>query len=143
MGSDKPLVEEVMSAVVGGDIFTLSEDFDTSFARKIAGNQSTTVLIIQGTNNLGKGFIFRISPYKGLGNYNLGPASTSDHLATWIDDAKDLSHFTTGFEGTSGQFVVAEDLEDRIGGTFEFNAKSSETSPIKKIESGVFKINLQ
>lgn len=143
IGSDKPVVEEVMSALVAGDIFTLSEDFDTSFGRKIASNQSTTILVIQATNNLGQGFIFRISPYEGLGTYIFGPASGTDHLATWIDDAKDLSYFTTGFEDTLGQFVVTEDLEDRIGGTFEFNAKSSETSPVKKIETGVFKISLQ
>lgn len=143
VGSDEPAGVETMSALIDGDLFSLSDDFDTAFGRKIPITRVNTVLTIQGTNNLGKGFIFKIAPYGGIGTYDLGPASLTDHLATWINDAEDTTHFTTGFEGTSGQFIVTEDSGGRIGGTFNFTAKSSNNSPTKKINSGLFKINLQ
>ncbi len=142
-GNEEPDGVEEMSAGVEGELFTLSEDFDTAFGRKIPITRVKTDLTIQGTNNIGKGFVFKISPYEGTGTYLLGPASKTEHLATWINDSKDLSHYTTGFEGTMGKIVVTEDLGNKLVGTFEFTAKSSETSQIKRITFGTFKINLQ
>lgn len=142
-GSEEPVGEEEMSASIGSEVFANSDDFDTVFGRKIPITRIKTILTIQGTNNLGKGFIFKISPYEGKGTYNFGPLSSTEHLATWINDAKDTSHFTTAFGGTTGKLVVSEDTGKMLKGTFEFTAKSSETSPVKKISFGTFKVNLQ
>jgi hypothetical protein len=131
--SEEPILEEKITAIVSEEEFSTSKDFDTVFGRKMPITKVVTTLIIQGTNNLGQGFIFRITPYNGVGVYEF---DTKDKLATWINDASDEKHYTTEFAGTSGRMVISKDSKNSIEGTFEFSAKNEESSDLIEIING-------
>jgi hypothetical protein len=131
--SEEPIIEEKITAIVSDKEFSTSIDFDTVFGRKVPITKVVTTLVIQGTNNLGQGFMFRITPYNGVGVYEF---DAKDKLATWINDANDERHYTTEFAGTSGKLVISKDSENIIEGTFEFSAKNKESSELIKIING-------
>jgi hypothetical protein len=132
-GKEDPAIEEKITAFVSEEEFSTSKDFDTVFGRKVPITKVVTTLIIQGTNNLGQGFIFRITPYNGVGVYEF---DAKEKLATWINDANDEKHYTTEFAGTSGRLVISKDSENIIEGTFEFSAKNEESSDLIEIING-------
>lgn len=132
-GKEDPAIEEKITAVVSEEEFSTSKDFDTVFGRKVPITKVVTTLIIQGTNNLGQGFIFRITPYNGVGVYEF---DAKDKMATWIKDANDEKHYTTEFAGTAGRLVISKDSENIIEGTFEFSAKNEESSDLVEIING-------
>lgn len=140
-GDERPTGNEEISASVSGvGAFTSSKDFDTVFGTKVV--TTATILQIQGTDNSGRGFVLRISTYDGPGTYEMGVDSTGN-LAIWINGPTAGDQYSTGFEGTSGSIVVAEEAEGVVDGSFAFTGKLSDTSAAKTITNGKFKVNLQ
>jgi len=138
---ENPSVDEEITASVSGiGTFTSSKDFDTVYGTKIIGDTATT-LIIQGTDNSGKGFLFRISEYSGPATYELGFNKVD--LASWINGLTAADQFSTVHQGSSGRIVVSEDNKEVVEGTFEFVGKMSNTSSSITVTNGKFKVNLQ
>ncbi len=133
--------EEISASVSGVGTFTSSKDFDTVFGTKLVTG-TAIILSIQGTDNVGKGILLRITSYDGPGTYELGVA-TSENLATWINGPTAGDQYSSLFQGTSGSIVVFKEEDGVIEGTFGFTAKLSDTSAAKTITNGKFKVNLR
>jgi Family of unknown function (DUF6252) len=133
--------EEISASVSGVGSFTSSKDFDTVFGTKVV-TEIATSLNIQGTDNSGKGFLLRISPYDGPGTYELGVAD-NENLAIWINGPTPGDQYSTAFQGSSGSIVVSADAEGIVEGTFGFTGKLNDTSAAKTITNGKFKVNFQ
>lgn len=133
--------EEISASVSGVGSFTSSKDFDTVFGTKVV-TETATALNIQGTDNSGKGFLLRISPYDGPGTYELGVVD-NENLAIWINGPTTGDQYSSAFQGSSGSIVVSADAGGIVEGTFGFTGKLSDTSGAKTITNGKFKVNLQ
>ncbi len=133
--------EEFSANVAGVGTITASKDFDTVSGTKISAG-GTSVLVLQGTDNSGKGFVLRITAYNGTGTYDLGFTNIA-HTATYIGGISLGEQYSTSYQGTSGKIVVAADDDKRIEGTFEFVGKVNNTSGSVTVTDGVFKVNLQ
>ena len=133
--------EELTADVAGVGAFSASRDFDTIAGTKISAG-GTNVVVVQGTDNSGKGFQLRISTYTGPGTYNLGPVNIAN-TATWIGGTAVGQQYSTAYQGTSGKITVTSEDGKRIEGTFEFVGKINNTSAPVTVTNGKFKANFQ
>jgi hypothetical protein len=140
-GEETPLVKEEISASVSGEApFVSSKEFDTVFGTKVILGKTTT-LILQGTDASGRGFLLRVSPYEGPKTYEFG-MDPANNLAVWINRIKPKESYSTDFKDTSGNLVVTLDENRVLEGTFGFKGKLSDTSAVKTVTNGKFKVNL-
>lgn len=133
--------EEFSANVAGVGTIAASKDFDTVSGTKIAAGGSN-VLVLQGTDNSGKGFMLRLNTYNGAGSYSLGFGNIANS-ATYIGGTALGEQYSTAFQGTSGNITVTADDGKTIEGTFEFVGKVNNTSTSVSVSDGVFKVNLQ
>ena len=133
--------EEFVADVAGVGKISASKDFDTISGTKIAAGGSNTV-VLQGTDNSGKGFMLRLSTYNGTGTYDLGFSNIAN-TATYIGGTAAGQQYSTSYQGTSGKIVVSSDDGKRLEGTFEFVGKLNNTSTSVTVTNGTFKVNLQ
>lgn len=133
--------EELTANVAGVGAFSASKDFDTIAGTKISAGGSN-VVVVQGTDNSGKGFQLRITTYNGPGTYDLGPVNIAN-TATWIGGTAIGQQYSTAYQGTSGKITVTSDDSKRIEGTFEFVGKANNTSSTVAVTNGKFKANFQ
>lgn len=131
--------EELTAEVAGLGSFTASRDFDTIAATKVAAG-SANVVVVQGTDNSGRGFQLRITTYTGPGTYNLGPLIIAN-TATWIGGVSLGQQYSTAYSGTSGKITISAEDGKRIEGTFEFVGKINNTSASVTVTNGKFKAN--
>jgi hypothetical protein len=133
--------EEFTGEVAGVGTISASKDFDTVSGTKIAAG-GTTVVVLQGTDNSGKGFMLRFTTYNGPGTYDLGFANIAN-TATYIGGTGLGEQYSTAYQGTSGQIIVTSDDGKRIEGTFEFVGKVNNTSSAMTVTNGKFKVDIQ
>ena len=133
--------EEFVAEVAGVGTVSASKDFDTISGTKIGTSGSNTV-VLQGTDNSGKGFMLRLSTYNGTGTYDLGFSNIAN-TATYIGGTAAGQQYSTSYQGTSGKIVVSSDDGKRLEGTFEFVGKLNNTSAAVTVTNGTFKVNLQ
>ena len=100
------------------------------------------MVVVQGTDNTGKGFQLRISTYTGPGTYDLGPVNIAN-TATWIGGTAVGQQYSTAYLGTSGKITVTSEDGKRVEGTFEFVGKVNNTSTTVTVTNGKFKANFQ
>lgn len=141
-GQDVSGGNEVFTGDVAGvGTIAASKDYDTVSGTKVAAGGST-IVILQGTDNSGKGFMIRLSTYNGPGEYTLGFTNIANS-ATYIGGTAMGEQYSTAFQGTSGKITVDSDDDKRIEGTFEFVGKVNNTSSAMTVTNGSFKVNLQ
>lgn len=133
--------EEFTGEVAGVGTISASKDFDTVSGTKITAG-GATIVVLQGTDNSGKGFMLRFSTYNGPGTYNLGFTNIAN-TATFIGGTAMGEQYSTSYQGTSGKITVTADESNRIEGTFEFVGKVNNTSATRTVTNGSFKVNLQ
>lgn len=106
-----------------------------------------SVLILQGTDSNGKGFVMTINGYDGIGTYKLTDdnvfitaiyieANTSNPAATqsWLAPYQN--------SGEIGEIKVSEETDDNIKGIFSFKAKNVNGTE-KSISEGSFNLSKQ
>lgn len=141
-GQDVSGAEEVFSGNVAGvGTIAASKDFDTVSGTKIAAG-GANVLVLQGTDNTGKGFMLRLTTYNGTGTYDLGFTNIANS-ATYIGGTAMGEQYSTAYQGTSGKIIVTADDGKRVEGTFEFVGKVNNASTAVTVTNGEFKVNLQ
>jgi len=133
--------EEFAADVAGVGTISASKDFDTVSGTKISV-AGTNVVVLQGTDNSGKGFMLRLSTYNGTGTYDLGFTNIAN-TATYIGGTSMGEQYSTAFQGTSGKITVSSDDGKRLEGSFEFVGKVNNTSSSVNVTNGKFKVNLQ
>jgi hypothetical protein len=133
--------EEFSGDVAGVGAITASKDFDTISGTKVSA-AGASILMMQGTDNSGKGFMLRISTYNGTGTYDLGFTNIAN-TATFIEGIAVGQQYSTAYQGTSGKITITADDGKRIEGTFEFVGKINNTSASRTVTNGKFKVNLQ
>ncbi len=133
--------EEFSGEVAGVGSISASKDFDTISGTKITA-AGTSIVMMQGTDNSGKGFMLRISTYNGTGTYDLGFTNIAN-TATFIEGTAVGQQYSTAFQGTSGKITVTVDDGKRLEGTFDFVGKVNNTSASRTVTNGKFKVNLQ
>lgn len=133
--------EEFSGEVAGVGSISASKDFDTISGTKITA-AGTSIVMMQGTDNSGKGFMLRISSYNGTGTYDLGFTNIAN-TATFIEGISAGQQYSTAYQGTSGKITVTVDDGKRLEGTFEFVGKVNNTSAARTVTNGKFKVNLQ
>ena len=133
--------EEFTAEVAGVGTVSASKDFDTISGTKISA-AGTNTIVLQGTDNSGKGFMLRLSTYNGTGTYDLGFTNIAN-TATYIAGTSAGQQYSTSYQGTSGKITVSSDDGKRIEGTFEFVGKVNNTSSAVTVSNGKFKVNLQ
>ena len=133
--------EEFSAEVAGVGTITASKDFDTVSGTKISAG-GTNVVVLQGTDNSGKGFMIRFTTYNGPGTYDLGFTNIAN-TATYIGGTALGEQYSTSYQGTSGKIIVTADDGKRVEGTFEFVGKVNNTSSSMTVTNGKFKVNLQ
>jgi hypothetical protein len=133
--------EEFVGEVAGVGTISASKDFDTVSGTKVSAAGANLVMM-QGTDNSGKGFMLRISTYNGPGTYELGFANIAN-TATFIEGISVGQQYSTAFQGTSGKIIITADDGKRLEGTFEFVGKINTTSVTRTVTNGKFKVNLQ
>lgn len=133
--------EEFSGEVAGVGSISASKDFDTITGTKISA-AGAQILMMQGTDNSGKGFMLRISTYTGTGSYDLGFTNIAN-TATFIEGISAGQQYSTAYQGTSGKITVTSDDGKRLEGTFEFVGKVNNTSATRTVSNGKFKVNLQ
>lgn len=133
--------EEFVGDVAGVGTISNSKDFDTVSGTKISAG-GANVVVLQGTDNSGKGFMIRFTTYNGPGTYDLGFANIANS-ATFIGGTAMGEQYSTAYQGTSGKIIVTSDDGERIEGTFEFVGKVTNTSGSMTVTNGQFKVNLQ
>lgn len=133
--------EEFIGDVAGVGTISASKDFDTVSGTKISAG-GTTVVVLQGTDNSGKGFMIRFTTYNGPGTYDLGFTNIAN-TATYIGGTSLGEQYSTAYQGTSGKITVTADDGERIEGTFEFVGKVNNTSSAMTVTNGRFKVNFQ
>lgn len=133
--------EEFTATVAGIGTISASKDFDTISGTKV-GAAGINVVVLQGTDNSGKGFMLRMSTYNGPGTYDLGFGNIAN-TATFIAGTSMGEQYSTAYQGTTGKIVVTADDGKRLEGTFEFVGKVNNTSSTHTVTNGSFKVNLQ
>ena len=133
--------EEFSGDVAGVGTITASRDFDTISGTKVSA-AGASILMMQGTDNSGKGFMLRISTYNGAGTYDLGFTNIAN-TATFIEGVAVGQQYSTAYQGTSGKITITADDGKRIEGKFEFVGKINNTSASRTVTNGKFKVNLQ
>ena len=133
--------EEFSGEVAGVGSISASKDFDTISGTKISA-AGATIVMMQGTDNSGKGFMLRITTYNGTGTYDLGFTNIAN-TATFIEGISAGQQYSTAYQGTSGKITVTVDDGKRLEGTFEFVGKVNNTSAARTVTNGKFKVNLQ
>lgn len=133
--------EEFTGEVAGVGTISASKDFDTISGTKITAG-GTTVIVLQGTDNSGKGFMLRLTTYNGPGTYDLGFTNIANS-ATYINGVSAGEMYSTAFQGTSGKITVTADDGKRVEGTFEFVGKVNNTSSAMTVTNGKFKVDFQ
>lgn len=135
------VAEEFVAEVSGQGTISASKDYDTVSGTKISAG-GVNVVVLQGTDNSGKGFMLRLSTYDGTGTYDLGFTNIAN-TATFIGGTALGEQYSTAYQGTSGSIVVTSDDGKRLEGTFEFVGKVNNTSSAVTVTNGKFKVNLQ
>lgn len=133
--------EEFSGEVAGVGSISASKDFDT-VSGTIVSAAGASIVMMQGTDNSGKGFMLRISTYTGTGTYDLGFTNIAN-TATFIEGTSVGQQYSTAYQGTSGKITVAVDDGKRLEGTFEFVGKVNNSSATRTVTNGKFKVNLQ
>lgn len=133
--------EEFSGEVAGVGSISASKDFDTITGTKISA-AGAQIVMMQGTDNSGKGFMLRISTYTGTGSYDLGFTNIAN-TATFIEGISAGQQYSTAYQGTSGKITVTSDDGKRLEGTFEFVGKVNNASATRTVSNGKFKVNLQ
>ncbi|TDQ17239.1 hypothetical protein DFQ04_1891 [Algoriphagus boseongensis] len=133
--------EEFVGDVSGVGTVSASKDFDTISGTKVSA-AGTNIIVLQGTDNSGKGFLLRLSTYNGTGTYDLGFTNIAN-TATYIAGTAVGQQYSTAYQGTSGKITVTSDDGKRLEGTFEFVGKVNNTSTSVTVTNGKFKVNLQ
>lgn len=133
--------EEFTAEVAGVGTISASKDFDTVSGTKISAG-GANVVVLQGTDNSGKGFMIRFTTYNGPGTYDLGFGNIANS-ATYIGGIAMGEQYSTAYQGTSGKIIVTSDDGKRIEGTFEFVGKVNNTSAAMTVTNGKFKVNFQ
>lgn len=133
--------EEFVAEVGGVGTVSASKDFDTISGTKVTAG-SANVVVLQGTDNSGKGFMLRLSAYSGPGTYDLGFTNIAN-TGTYIAGTSVGQQYSTSYQGTSGKIAVTSDDGKRLEGTFEFVGKLNNTSGSVTVTNGKFKVNLQ
>ncbi len=133
--------EEFTAEVAGVGTISASKDFDTVSGTKVSAGGANLV-VLQGTDNSGKGFMIRFTTYNGPGTYNLGFGNIANS-ATYIGGIAIGEQYSTAYQGTSGKITVTSDDGKRIEGSFEFVGKVNNTSASMTVTNGKFKVDIQ
>lgn len=145
-GSGGNAANGTLKANIDGANFQSQEMLST--ANKVSAGGSTT-MTLQGTDNSGKGFIFVINGYDGVGTYTFGGTSLGFINGSYIEanatNPTASQTWTAPYDDDSirGELQMSTDSGDNVTGTFEFTAKNSNgDGSIKNITEGSFNLDV-
>lgn len=140
-GSGGSTTAGTVEAKVDGSSFTSNSSFTA--AQKVDAGGSTTVTI-QGSDNSGKGIVFVINDFDGVGTYNIGGGANISVVASYIEvSASSQSAWQAPYdESIAGELKISEDGES-VKGTFHFTAENIQDQSMKEITEGSFNVEFQ
>lgn len=109
---------------------------------------STSTLIMQGTNNDGKGFQFNINGFDGVGSYEFGGDNIVFVNGSYVEgnalNPLDTQIWSAPYDDTTvrGQITFTNVTSSKVQGTFEFTCKNANDNSVKEITNGSFNVNL-
>jgi hypothetical protein len=109
---------------------------------------AATALILQGTDNSGKGFNLNITGFTGTGTYEIGGANSIFVIASYVEgnptNPLATQTWTAPYdnENLRGTISFSEATATNVKGTFAFTAKNPNDDSVINVTEGAFNLDI-
>ncbi|WP_298237914.1 DUF6252 family protein [uncultured Algibacter sp.] len=141
------------AGTAGSGTITAKVDGTTVTSIDIASQATFTangggVLILQGTDSSGKGFVLTINGYNGTGTYDISDSNvfiSAIYIEANATNPSATQSWSAPYanSGVIGEIKVAEETDDNVKGTFSFTGKNANDDTTKVITEGSFNLSKQ